>query len=129
MGSTVGCDADTTRPNGVILSPDQSVLYLADTMGGVTAFDVNADGSLANQRIFTDQVSGGDGMAIDTGGNLFVTASDGVRVFDPDGVMWGTITVANRPSNCAFGDADRQTLYITAQSQLFRVRLANPGIY
>ena len=122
-------DANATRPNGIVLSPDESVLYLADTQGGVTAFDVATDGSLANPRTFSDQVFGGDGMAVDARGNLYVTSFAGVQVFAPDGTEWGTITLDDQPANCAFGDADARTLYMTARSRLYRVRLAQPGRY
>jgi gluconolactonase len=68
-----------------------------------------------------------DGLAIDAQGNVFVTTSDGVEVFAPDGSRWGAIEVPEQPANCAFGDADHRTLYITARTSLYRVRLANPG--
>lgn len=118
-----------TRPNGVVLSPDESVLYLADTQGSsVTAFDVAADGSLSGERDFAD-AQNPDGMAVDVWGNLYVTAGDGVNVFAPDGTQWGNIDVPRQPANCAFGGADGKTLYITARSALYRVTLQVEGIY
>ena len=122
-------DAALTRPNGLVLSPDESLLYLADTTGDISVFDVATDGSLTNRRTFTDDASRSDGMAIDAEGNLFVTADDGVRVYAPDGTLWGVIEVPLQPANCAFGDADAQTLYITARTALYRVRMARPGLY
>lgn len=122
-------DADATRPNGIVLSPDETLLYVADTQGGISVFDVAGDGDLSNRRSFTEDVSGADGMAVDAAGNLFVTASDGVRVFAPDATLWGVIEVPEQPANCAFGDADRRTLYVTARTRLYRVRLASPGLY
>jgi len=123
--------AKSTRPNGLVLSPDESVLYVADTTAGVMVFDVNPDGSLTNERAFIEAVPNADGMAMDTGGNLFVTTSTGVQVFDPEGELWGTIEVPDGrvPANCAFGGADARTLYITARQAVYRVLLANPGLY
>lgn len=119
----------SSRPNGIALSPDESTLYVVDTAGDVTAWDVAADGSLGGERTFADDVTNGDGMAVDTGGNLFVTAADGVRVYGPDGSLWGVISVPRQPANCAFGDPDARTLYITARQGLYRVRVQKPGIY
>jgi gluconolactonase len=70
---------------------------------------------------------GPDGLAIDAAGNIFDTTSAGIEVFAPSGTKWGTITVPMQPANCAFGDADHKTLYITARTALYKVRLANPG--
>ena len=121
----------SSRPNGLVLSPDESVLYVADTMAGVMVFDVNADGSLSNERDFIATLPNADGMAIDTGGNLFITTSTGVQVFDPAGNSWGTIEVPDgrAPANCAFGGDDARTLYITARQALYRVSLVRPGLY
>ena len=123
--------AKSTRPNGLVLSPDESVLYVADTTAGVMVFDLNPDGSLTNERAFIEAVANADGMAMDTGGNLFVTTSMGVQVFDPKGELWGTIEVPDGrvPANCAFGGADARILYITARQAVYRVLLANPGLY
>lgn len=118
-----------SRPNGVALSPDQRTLYLADTTAGLTAFTVESDGSLSDERPFVPSVPNADGLAVDTGGNVYVAAADGVRVYAPDGSLWGTIAVARQPANAAFGDEDARTLYITARQGLYRVRLANPGIW
>ena len=123
--------AKSTRPNGLVLSPDESVLYVADSTAGVMVFDVNADGSLSNERAFIETLPIADGMAIDAAGNLFVTTSTGVQVFDRAGEPWGTIVVPDgrAPANCAFGGEDTRTLYITARQALYRVSLANPGLY
>jgi sugar lactone lactonase YvrE len=130
-------DPITTRPNGLVLSLDERILYVADTSSpdgasSVMAFDVNPDGSLSGQRIFVNGLGGGaDGMAIDTGGNVFVATLSGVRVYDPEGNLWGTIEVPDSriPANCAFGGNDARTLYITARSALYEVLLVHPGRY
>lgn len=118
----------TSRPNGIALSPDESTLYVADTVGPVRAYDVATDGTLSGERTFSDQVSTGDGICIDVAGNVFVTSSTGVRAFAPDGTDWGTITVPQAPANCAFGGVDARTLYITARSGLYRVSMTIPGL-
>lgn len=118
-----------SRPNGVALSPDESILYVVDTEGDLMAFDVATDGSLSNERVFAADVPSGDGLAVDTGGNVFVAAADGVRAYSPDGVLWGTIAVPRQPTNCGFGEADARTLYVTARQGLYRVRLGRPGVW
>lgn len=122
--------ARTSRPNGIALSPDERTLYVTDTADGrVRAFDVGADGALTNERTLATTSGNPDGMTVDRDGNLFVTTQTGVQVFAPSGRLWGTIAVAMQPANCAFGDADARTLYITARTALYRVRLARAGLY
>ena len=118
------------RPNGIAFSPDERVLYVADSeLDFVMVFDVASSGALSNQRTFAMTQDGGDGIAIDRAGNVFVATNIGVQVFKPDGERWGIIEVPMVPSNCAFGGADARTLYITARHALYRVQLAQPGIY
>ncbi len=70
-------------------------------------------------------------MAIDIAGNLFVTTSDGIAVYAPNGALFGLIEIPNdgNPANCAFGGTDARTLFITAREALYRVRLARAGLY
>jgi gluconolactonase len=117
-----------TDPNGIALSPAGDKLYVVDTSANaVTTWDLAADGTASNEQKFAD-VTNGDGMAVDDAGNVYFTASDGIDVFDKSGTALGTITVAEQPSNCTFGGADRQTLYITAQTGLYSIRLNVPGL-
>jgi gluconolactonase len=119
----------SSRPNGIGLSPDGTRVYVADTSdGNVYAFPVMSGGALGARSMFADTAGGADGLAIDTGGNVFVATSAGIEAFAPDGTSWGTITTPMQPANCAFGDADHRTLYITARTGLYRVRLANAGL-
>lgn len=120
--------AKTERPNGIGLSPSGRTLYVADTSdGAVYQFPIQADGALGERAVFAQTAGGADGLAIDTGGNLFVTSNAGIEVFAPSGTRWGAITVPMKPANCAFGGTDHKTLYITAQSTLYRVRLTHAG--
>lgn len=126
----------TGQPNGVTLSPDESILYVADSqLSEVRRFDVAADGTTSNGSRFTltsagaPGGNGGDGITTDDNGNLYVTTSVGVKVYRPDAGFLGRILVPQVPANCAFGDADRRTLYITARTGLYRVRLNVPGPY
>jgi len=108
------------RPNGIALSPDEKTLYVADTeLRLVQAFHVGEDGTLSNSRLFC-KVPGPDGMKVDEQGNLWVTA-DGVWVFRQDGEHLATIEIPQRPANCAFGDDDGMTLYVTARTGVYKV--------
>ena len=125
---------DFNKPNGLAFSPDEKILYVADTEGTaetnggfIRAYDVAADGTLANGRIFT-QVPGPDGMKVDVEGNIYCTAADGVEVFSPSGKKLGVISPAEQPANCAFGDADWKTLYMTCRTGLYRIRVNIAGV-
>ncbi|HWQ13620.1 MAG TPA: SMP-30/gluconolactonase/LRE family protein [Roseiflexaceae bacterium] len=124
---------DFDRPNGLAFAPDERTLYIDDSpRRHVRAFDVLPDGRLANSRVVCDmdhpQPGSPDGMKIDVEGHLYVTGATGVWVFEPDGELLGVVTLPERPANCAWGDADRQTLYITARTSLYRVRTKVPGL-
>ena len=123
---------DFDRPNGLAFAPDESLLYIADSKRRhVRACAVAADGSLSNGRVFADmdhpQPGSPDGMKVDVEGHLYVTGATGVWVFEPDGTHLGVIATPEPPTNCAWGDADLRTLYITAQTSLYRVRTTVPG--
>ena len=124
---------DFDRPNGLAFSPDESLLYVDDSpRRHVRAFDVAADGSLSNSRVFADmdhpQPGSPDGMKIDVDGNLYVTGATGIWVFEPDGSWLGVIATPERPANCAWGDDDRRSLYITARASLYRIRTKKAGL-
>jgi gluconolactonase len=121
--------ARTERPNGIGMSPARDVVYVADSAdGGLYRHAVIPGGALAPRTKLAQTAGGADGLAIDAEGNVYVTSKAGVEVFAPDGKKWGTIPLAERPTNCAFGDADLRTLYITARTSVFRVRLAGAGL-
>ena len=118
---------DFVKPNGLAFSPDESILYIADTeLGHIRAFDVQPDGSLANSRVFC-KVERPDGMRVDVEGHLFVAAMAAVEIFNRAGSKIGEVTLPERPANVAFGDADRLTLYICARTGLYRARVPVPG--
>jgi gluconolactonase len=101
--------------NGVILSPDEKTLYVTN---GTTlaAFDVQPDGSLANQREFAKLSSGaGDGSTIDAQGRIYVTTGAGVEVIGRDGRHLGVIPTPRGVISCAFGGNDKKTLFVLAR--------------
>lgn len=136
QGELTALIKDFERPNGIAFSPDQKTLYVADTARlHVRAFDVRADGSIANGRVFGEMrpwakgIEGGpDGMKVDVRGNVYVTGAGGVWVFDRRGKTLGVILTPEVPANCGFGDADFKTLYITARTGLYRIRLNVAGV-
>mgnify|MGYP001299425591 FL=1 len=126
-------ERNQTRPNGLVFSPDEETLYVAnsDAENKVWYAYTVIHGIIGNPRIFydvNDQSSEGaaDGMKVDTEGNLFATGPGGVWVFDPDGTHLGTIKPDEVPANVAWGD-DGSTLYMTARTGLYRVKLSTSG--
>ena len=127
-------DRDVPRPNGIALSPDESILYVANSAADDIrwmAFDLGPDGA-SNPRVFfaIDDPQGAagvaDGMKVDLAGNVFATGPGGVWVISPEGVHLGTIMTGEVTANVAWGD-DGQTLYMTASTGLYRVRLTTTG--
>jgi sugar lactone lactonase YvrE len=152
---------DFVRPNGLVLSPDESKLYINDScspgdktptgnkecaasrsQGLLKVYDVEQDGSLSDGEVFAhaiDPTKEGvpDGMKVDSQGNVYTTAAGGIWVFDRRGRLLGRINMPEVPANCGWGPAkwpmllaqtdDGQTLYVTARTSLYRVRLKIPG--
>ena len=121
---------DLSRPNGIAFSPDQSILYVANSDGAnqpvVMAYDVEPDGNIANGRVFFE--SWGDGMAVDQQGNVYVTGpGGGVLIINANGEHLGTLLAPPRTSNATFGE-DGSTLFITANTRLVRIRLNVKGV-
>ncbi len=107
-------DADSW-PNGVVGTPDGKKLYVnkweGDNMGGTWVFDINPDGTLSNMEKFIDM--GGDGMSMDNRGNIYISNSLGVNVFDPNGNKLVTIFTGGGATNNVFAGQDGRTLFIT----------------
>ena len=116
-----------TRPNGVTLSPDGKILYVANTdEKNVRAYTLDRDGKASGERIaIADLPAGPDGIRTDVKGNLYIAAR-GVLVYSPDGKLLGKIAPPVSPRNLAFGDKDLRTLYMVGNS-IFRVRLDVAG--
>lgn len=130
---------DLAMPNGIVFSPDETRLYIADTGGhmrhpnpefhkrpaSVNCYEMNADGQLGKQLFQIP--AGSDGMKCDVKGNLYTTHGGKVHIYGPDGKEREQIDVPEGPANVAFGGDDRRTLFITARTSLYSVRMKNPG--
>ncbi len=115
------------RPNGLMFSPDKSILYVADNGAKtVIAYRVEEDGSLGRIKKIADMAV--DGMTMDVLGNLYCTGGPRVVVFAPDGEQRVVIPVPEGTANCTFGGPDHKTLYITAHQGLYAIDLAVPGV-
>lgn len=120
-----------TRPNGLAFSPDEKVLYVANSDPAKAiwnAYDVSEDGTISNERVFYDATGGEgkglpDGMKVDKAGNIFATGPGGVFVMNPEGKLLGKINTTEATSNCAFGGKDRNYLYMTCDMHLMRIKL------
>jgi gluconolactonase len=116
---------DLSQPNGLAFSPDGKRLYVDDTkQRDIHVYDF-ANGKATNGRLFGKEEGRGgvpDGMRLDMRGNLYVTGPLGIWVWDPEGNHIGTIVVPQTPANLAWGDQDYQTLYLTAQSSVYKIR-------
>ena len=126
---------DLNNPNGVMLSPDESTLYVIPTgPAEMMAYSVEAPGKIGKGRVFCTlqgkdgkKGTGGDGCTIDAKGNLYVTSQIGVQVFDPAGKYLGNIAFPEQPANVAFGGPDMKTLYVTARSSLYTAPMETRG--
>jgi gluconolactonase len=129
---------DLTFPNGIALSPDEKILYVAVSdpkRTVIMAYDVQPDGSVANGRIFFDAeavkkpgLKGGcDGMKVDAKGNIFTSGPGGILVISPAGKHLGTILTNQQTGNCCFGGEDGSELYICADMYIARVKTKTKG--
>jgi gluconolactonase len=124
---------DLTRPNGLAFSPDEKFLYVANSEERKIwmRYEVRSDGGVEKGRVFFDVTSATerglpDGMKLDSQGNLYCAGPGGVWILSPEGDHLGTIKLPEIPANCNWGD-DGRTLYITAETGLYRIRLAVEG--
>jgi gluconolactonase len=123
------------QPNGVVLSPDEKTLYVIPTgPAEMMAYRVEGPGKIGKGRVFCTlrgkdgrKGTGGDGATVDSKGNLYITSQIGIQVFSPKGKFLGVIAFPEQPANVAFGGADRKTLYVTARTSLYTVRMEAKG--
>jgi len=129
---------DLAMPNGINFSPDESRIYIADTGGntrhpdaayhklpaGIHCYEVSKDGVLGKKQ-FTIKDSS-DGMAVDVKGNLYTTHGK-VKIYNPEGKLLEEIVVPEGPANVCFGGEDYKTLFITARTSLYSIRMVNAG--
>lgn len=127
---------DLSGPNGIAFSPDEKYLYVGnwdEKNKVVMRYPVNADGSLGKGEVFFDMTAAPgedaiDGIKVDVQGNLYVSGPGGLWILSPAGKHLGTVVAPRHPHNMAWGDDDGKTLYMTAQSGLYRMRLNIAGV-
>jgi len=149
-GAHTVATSETEYPNGLAFSPDERILYVAITRRDngcleekekgdvcehqfIRAFDVAADGSLSNNRVFATMYSSEDGvpdgMKVDQEGRIYCTGSEGCWVFDASGNHLGIIRLPEIPANCAWGGPDNRTMLFTARTSVFSMRMKTPGTF
>jgi len=127
---------DLTGPNGLAFSPDEKYLYVGDwdpKKKVLMRYEVSADGTLRGGRVFFDMTDAPgedalDGVKVDRQGNVYVSGPGGLWILSAQGKSLGTIRGPEHPHNMAWGDDDGRTLYLTAQTGLYRIRLNVQGI-
>lgn len=130
--------ADIERPNGIQLSPDEKVLYVANTLGEhLLAYDLAPDGALGPRRNFarldgwqkseTGNSSGADGLAVDEAGRVYVASNKGIEVFSSQGEALGSIALPKKPQNLAFAGEGKKTLYVVGRGAAYRLPVLTAG--
>ncbi len=121
-------------PNGLALSPDERTLYIANTRWTkyILAVDIDANGVMQRKRIFADLSDGDepgapDGVKVDSLGRVYCTGPGGIWVMEPDGRHIGTIRVPEQAVNFTFGSSDLKTLFVTAVTSIYTLRMKTPG--
>jgi len=124
---------DFDRPNGLCFSLDGRRLFVNDTARRhIRVFDVRRDGALSGGSLWAETTGDGagapDGMKIDSDGNVYCCGPGGIHVFDPHAVCLGVISTPEYAANFAWGDEDFRSLYVTASTSVYRIRVAVPGL-
>ena len=128
-------EQELVAPNGIIVSPDESVLYVCPSMQKeVHAYTVNSPGVITNKRVHfqiqqpsSKDNAGGDGMSIDVEGNIYLTTDLGIQIVSPAGKLLGIIALPEHPANCAFGGPGMKTLFATCRTGLYAVDMPISG--
>jgi gluconolactonase len=123
-------------PNGIALSPDERHLYVGNwdrERKLVMRYSLDDEGTATDGTVLFDMTDAPgedaiDGLKLDEAGTLYVCGPGGIWVLSPEGAHLGTIRLPEAPHNLAWGDGDRRTLYITAMTSVYRIRLRIPGI-
>lgn len=129
-GELILLDKSLSRPNGICFSPDEKKLYVNDSQAlRIYVWDVKDDLTIANKKLFYAMTGSGaaDGMKTDTEGRLYSTGPGGVWIFSPEGKVIDKIMVPETTTNLNWGDADYQTLFITAGVSVYSIRLNAVG--
>ena len=131
-GAVTLLSREMNRPNGLALSLDESILYVDDSRNRhVLAFPVNVDLEVGEPTVVVDmnvEAQGGpDGMKLDSEGNLYVTGPGGLWVVTSEGEHLGTIEFPQVPANLCFGGNDCKTIYVTARTGLYSIRVNVAG--
>lgn len=119
---------DLLQPNGIVGTPDGKFLYVADIRADKTyKYTINADGSLSQKKLFTEQ--GSDGMTLDNKGNVYVTGSVGVTIYNKEGKKIETIEVPSKwTANLCFGGTAKNILFITASESVYTIQMKVRGV-
>jgi gluconolactonase len=127
---------DFVKPNGIAFSPDEKILYIADTGAShdedgprhIRKFTVGKNGKLSGGKVFAECNAGlFDGFRVDTTGRIWTSAGDGIHCYDPDGTLIGKIRIPEIVANCTFGGAKRNRLFICGTTSLYSVILTANG--
>ncbi|MDQ2712726.1 MAG: SMP-30/gluconolactonase/LRE family protein, partial [Acidobacteriota bacterium] len=125
---------DLPRPNGIAFSPDEKTLYVSNSQPKFwKRYPVNADGTVGPGMVLYDaakdtRAGAPDGIKVDTKGNLWGAGPGGVWIFSPEGKHIGTVNMPETVGNLAWGGPDAKTLYITASSSIYALRVSVPGL-
>jgi len=116
------------RPNGIALSPNGRILYVSNSdERNIRSYELDHNGVPSNERVLVSGIEGvPDGMRTDENGNIYLAARK-IFIYSPEGKPVDQIGLAETPSNCTFGDADMQSLYVTARGAVYRIRLEVKG--
>lgn len=124
-------------PNGIGMSPDRKRLYVCPSQQAeMLVYDVTAPGKLSEPKTFCrvkqpdgKRETGADGITLDVEGNVYITTHIGVQIFSPEGKPIGVVTFPQQPANVCFGGEDWKTMFVTARTGLYRVRMPIPGLH